>query len=341
MITGVSAAELPGWSHETAHLHRTAAGRVLRHAARRRPGHRGVGLRRVLPLRPLPEDGRASGLPGPTDAWITLAGLARETSRIRLGTLVSPVDLPAARPAGDHGRAGGPDERRPGRARARHRLVRRRAHRVRHPVPADGRAVRPARRTTHDRHRAVGHPRRRDVLLRRQAHYQLDGFTGAAQAGAAAASADHRWAVAARSALRGWPPSSPTSSTSRSRPLQARRSTAFGRVREAASERAGTRARSCTRSPHDCGRQGRGRGGAPCRGDRPVPSTGLRTQRLCRFARQVVDTLGRFAQAGADPRLPPDPGHARTSITWSSSRPRSCRRSGDTRGARPWPVRPG
>ncbi|GAB3901851.1 LLM class F420-dependent oxidoreductase [Microbispora bryophytorum] len=27
--------------------------------------------------------------PGPTDAWITLAGLARETSRIRLGTLVS------------------------------------------------------------------------------------------------------------------------------------------------------------------------------------------------------------------------------------------------------------
>jgi F420-dependent oxidoreductase-like protein len=30
-----------------------------------------------------------SGLPGPTDAWVTLAGLARETSRIRLGTLVS------------------------------------------------------------------------------------------------------------------------------------------------------------------------------------------------------------------------------------------------------------
>jgi alkanesulfonate monooxygenase len=33
-------------------------------------------------------DGR---LPGPTDAWISLAGLARDTSRIRLGTLVSPV----------------------------------------------------------------------------------------------------------------------------------------------------------------------------------------------------------------------------------------------------------
>jgi F420-dependent oxidoreductase-like protein len=33
--------------------------------------------------------GNVDGLPGPTDAWITLAGLARETSTIRLGTLVS------------------------------------------------------------------------------------------------------------------------------------------------------------------------------------------------------------------------------------------------------------
>lgn len=33
--------------------------------------------------------GPVSGLPGPTDAWITLAGLARETRRVRLGTLVT------------------------------------------------------------------------------------------------------------------------------------------------------------------------------------------------------------------------------------------------------------
>lgn len=31
----------------------------------------------------------ATGEPGPTDAWVTLAGLARETERIRLGTLVT------------------------------------------------------------------------------------------------------------------------------------------------------------------------------------------------------------------------------------------------------------
>ena len=33
--------------------------------------------------------GSSNGLPGPTDAWITLAGIARETSTIRLGTLMT------------------------------------------------------------------------------------------------------------------------------------------------------------------------------------------------------------------------------------------------------------
>ena len=35
--------------------------------------------------------GDVSGLPGPSDAWITLAAIARETSTIRLGTLVTPI----------------------------------------------------------------------------------------------------------------------------------------------------------------------------------------------------------------------------------------------------------
>jgi F420-dependent oxidoreductase-like protein len=33
--------------------------------------------------------GDGSGLPGPTDAWVTLGGIARETTTIRLGTLVT------------------------------------------------------------------------------------------------------------------------------------------------------------------------------------------------------------------------------------------------------------
>ena len=45
------------------------------------------------------------GLPGPTDSWITLAALARETSRIRLGTLVTP------RPSGCPGRWPSPSPR--------------------------------------------------------------------------------------------------------------------------------------------------------------------------------------------------------------------------------------
>jgi len=39
-----------------------------------------------------------AGLPGPTDSWVTLAGLARETSRIRLGTLVTSVTFRYAGP---------------------------------------------------------------------------------------------------------------------------------------------------------------------------------------------------------------------------------------------------
>src|SRR3954454_5919192 len=35
--------------------------------------------------------GDSDGLPGPSDAWITLAGLARDTTTIRLGTLVTPI----------------------------------------------------------------------------------------------------------------------------------------------------------------------------------------------------------------------------------------------------------
>jgi len=42
--------------------------------------------------------GAVSGLPGPTDAWITLAGLARDTNRIRLGTLLTAATFRAPGP---------------------------------------------------------------------------------------------------------------------------------------------------------------------------------------------------------------------------------------------------
>ena len=39
------------------------------------------------------------GLPGPTDAWLTLGAIARETDRIRLGTLVTSATFRLPGPA--------------------------------------------------------------------------------------------------------------------------------------------------------------------------------------------------------------------------------------------------
>ena len=111
----------------------------------------------------------AGGLPGPTDAWTTLAGLARDTSTIRLGTLVTsatfrlpgPLAITVAQVDADVGR--------PRRARPRRRVVRAGARGVRHPVPRARRALRPPRGAAGRDHRAVVDAGRRAVLLRRPA----------------------------------------------------------------------------------------------------------------------------------------------------------------------------
>ena len=121
------------------HLHRAPAGRHLRRPPGRRPGRRAPRLRRLLPLRPLPGDGRArDGLPGP-DRRLDHAGRAGPRhvhDPPRHARHVGDVPLP--RSAGDHRGRGRPDERRPRRARPRCRLVRGRAPGLRHPVPALG-----------------------------------------------------------------------------------------------------------------------------------------------------------------------------------------------------------
>ena len=84
--------------------------------------------------------GGSDGLPGPTDAWVTLAGLARETSRLRLGTLVTSA-VPPARTAGHQRRRDRPDER--GRVElGLGGLVRGRAPGLRRAVPPARRALR-------------------------------------------------------------------------------------------------------------------------------------------------------------------------------------------------------
>ena len=79
--------------------------------------------------------GDGDGLPGPTDAWLTLAGLALQTSRIRLGTLMSPITFRYPGPLAIS--AAQVDEMSGGRVElgTRGGLVRGRAHGLRHPVP--------------------------------------------------------------------------------------------------------------------------------------------------------------------------------------------------------------
>ena len=99
-------------------------------------------------------------------------------------------DVPAARPAGHHRGPGRRHERRTGGARHRRRLVRRGAHRLRDPVPPDGRAVRAPGGGAGHHHRAVVGAGRRRLLLRGRP-LPAGGQPGPAQAGPAPRTADH------------------------------------------------------------------------------------------------------------------------------------------------------
>ena len=153
----------------TPHLHRAPAGRDVRRPAGRRPAGRALGFGAFFRSdHYLAMGGRSSRrLPGPTDAWMTLAGLARDTYDDPARHARHVGDVPARRAAGDHRGRRRPDVGRPGRARARRRVVRARARGLRHPVPDLGDALRPPRGAAGDHHRAVGDAVGRAVLVRR------------------------------------------------------------------------------------------------------------------------------------------------------------------------------
>ena len=97
------------------------------------------------------------GLPGPTDAWVTLGAIARETERIRLGTLVTSATfrlpgLLAVQVAQVDAMSGGRVELGLGAG-----WYDGRAHGLRRAVPAPGRALRAPRGAVRHRDRAVGH----------------------------------------------------------------------------------------------------------------------------------------------------------------------------------------
>src|ERR1044071_5091812 len=103
--------------------------------------------------------GDARGLPGPTDAWITLAGLARETTTLRLGTMVNSATFRLPGPLSiivaqvdqmSGGRGGGVWG---GGLRGRAGWATAQPPALRHPVPPGRRTFRPSRGAARDPHR--------------------------------------------------------------------------------------------------------------------------------------------------------------------------------------------
>ena len=240
-----------------ADLHRASAGRDLRPAARGRTrSARSWGSTRSSVPTTTCASVNGDGRPGPTDAWVTLAALGRETATHPARHAGHAGDLPLAGSARDPGRASRRDERRTRRARHRRGLVRRRARRLRDPLPRHRHALRDARGAARDPHRHVGHARRRALRLRRHATTRSSDSPALPEARAAAAAADHhRWLRhQAHAAPRG--DATPTSSTCRSRrsTTSGPRATSYApraRPRVAIPRRCGTRSRSSPASAHD------------------------------------------------------------------------------------------
>ena len=174
--------------------------------------------------------GGGSPGPGSTDAWLTLAALGRETTRIRLGTLVTPVTFRLPGPlaisvAQADAMSGGRIELGLGAGwyGAEHT-----AYGI--PFPPTGTRFEMLEEQLDDPRRHVDHPGWRDVHVRRHA---LPGrrVARAAEARATSASADHHRRRRSRSARRAWRRGSRTSSTSPFQPVAAFRDASRPRAR--------------------------------------------------------------------------------------------------------------
>ena len=237
------------------------------------------------------------GLPGPTDAWVTLGGLARETSRIRLGTLMTaatfrlPGPLAIAVAQVDQ-MSGGRVEFGLGAGwfEAEHT-----AYGI--PFPDLG-----ERFDRYEEQLAVitglwGTPPG-ETFDFSGTHYRLAGLPGAAQAGAGGRHPGASSAAGARSAPRGWRPATPRSSTCRSPPRRTTRGCSPACARPATTP-AATPARWCS-ARRWCSASGRDDAEVARRAaaiGRDVDE--LRAHGVAGTPAEAVDTLGRYAEAGA------------------------------------------
>ena len=242
--------------------------------------------------------GDSPGLPGPTDSWVTLAGLALRDQPYPARHAGHCGHLPAARAAGDLGGAGGPDERRPGRVRLRHRVVRGRAHRVRDTVPQPGGAVRPVRGAARDHHRAVGDAARGrpSPTTAATTSWRTRPRCPSPRSGRGRRSFS---AAPGRAAPRAWRRGTRTSSTWRSHVPERRRRRSAGSEGGLREARPGAGVDHHVRGADRVLRQGRRRGRPARRGDRAGGRTSCAPTGLAGTPAEVVDKIGALRRAGA------------------------------------------
>ena len=255
-------------------------------------------LRRLLPVRPLPEDGRHDRPAGPHRR---VGHPRRHRPRDPHHPPRHPRHLghvPPARAPRHLRRPGRRHERRPGRARPRCRLVRRRAHRLRHPVPRARGALRPPRGAARDHHRAVAHAGRLAVHVRGRA-LRPRRLPGAAQAGAAGRAARSSSAATAPRARPVWRRTTPTSSTCRS--LPSRRSPPSGPGSSRPARTAAATPRRWSSPPPWCCAAARttARSSAAPATSAGRPTSCARTA-AAGTPSEVLDKIATYAEAGAE-----------------------------------------
>ena len=189
-------------------------------------------------------------------------------------------------------------------------LVRRGARGVRHPVPAAGERFDRLEEQLADHHRPVGDARRRDLLASTGEHYTVDRLARRCRSRCSGRARRSSSAAGARGARPRSRRGSPTSSTCRSRSVESR-GAQFDRVR-AACEAAGRDPASSARPPPVVpARPRRGRDRPARRGDRPRGRRAAGQRRSPARPAEIVERIGEFADAGAEPHLPPGAGPRR------------------------------
>ena len=279
------------------------------------------------------------GLPGPTDAWITLARAgprdhddpARHAVTSATFRLPGPLAISVAQVDAD--------ERRPGRARHRRRLVRAPSTRRTASRSRRRRALRPPRGAARDRHRPLGHARGRATFAFDGAHYRLADSPALPKP----VQRPHPPVIigggGAGAAPRRWPRGTPTSSTSPFDSVEAAR-TPFARVRAGVRGRVGRDAdplvllatRWCSAAARDEAELAR-RAAAIGRERRRA----ARRTALAGTPQEVVDRIGRYAERRRRRASTCRCSTSPTSTTSTSWRRRSCRTSEGTPGAAPSP----